>query len=150
MNIVLWRHAEAKFDADDLARELTLKGRKQASKMARQLKEWLPENMECWVSEAKRSQETAQFLPCPKKIFSELNPEANPIEIAQLLLRAPKDKTIVIVGHQPWIGQLCAFMLNQNWQTQSYWSVKKAAFWWFEAEVANDVFLAKLQSMQTP
>lgn len=150
MNIILWRHAEAKFDVNDLARELTPKGKKQASKMARILKSMLPEQTECWVSEAKRSQETAAFLPYIKKVCSALNPEAHPMQIAQLLLEIPNDKTVVIVGHQPWLGQLCAFMLNQNWETSSYWSIKKAAFWWFEAEVVDEVFLAKLQSMRAP
>ena len=72
------------------------------------------------------------------------------MQIAQLLLEIPNDKTVVVVGHQPWLGQLCAFMLNQNWETNSYWSIKKAAFWWFEVEVVNEVFLAKLQSMRAP
>ena len=109
MNIILWRHAEAKFDVNDLARELTPKGKKQASKMARILKSMLPEQTECWVSEAKRSQETAAFLPHIQTVCSALNPEAHPMQIAQLLLEIPNDKTVVVVGHQPWLGQLCAF-----------------------------------------
>lgn len=150
MNIILWRHAEAHDDSDDLARELTVKGERQAAKMAAYLRERLPENYELWVSEAKRSQQTAAYLAEPTSVLPEINPEADVRQIAQKLLQANEMATIVIVGHQPWLGELCAFMLNQNWQNQAYWSVKKAAFWWFVAHPSDGILLAKLKWMMAP
>lgn len=150
MQIILWRHAEAEMGQDDLARFLTEKGKRQAMQMAEILRNRLPENHRVWVSQAARSQQTASFLTLNLEVFSELNPEQNAQSVAKLLFGQPEDDTIVIVGHQPWIGELCAFLLNQSWQTQAYWSVKKGAFWWFSAHESDGVFLCKLKTMLTP
>lgn len=150
MNIILWRHAQAVDGEDDLMRELSAQGRKQAAKMAAQLRNKLPENYELWVSQALRSQQTAKYLGAPTLMLPEINPDVDAIHIAPLLLAQDEQATIVVVGHQPWIGELCAFFLNQNWQNHAYWSVKKGAFWWFEGTVDDGVLLAKLRLMQTP
>lgn len=150
MQIILWRHAEAMNGVDDLARELTDKGHKQAAKIANELRKRLPESYTLWVSEAKRSQQTAAYLKVKQVIRSEINPEAQPQLIAKLLTQCVDEETIVIVGHQPWIGQLCAFLLNQNWYDVPYWSVKKGAFWWFQAYPSNGVMLSKLKTMLSP
>ena len=58
---------------------------------------------------------------------------------------------LVIVGHQPWIGSLCAFLLNQNWLGNSYWSVKKSAFWWFECRaIGSEYAVSKLRLVLAP
>lgn len=150
MNIILWRHAEAHDGSDDLARELTPKGERQAAKMAGLLREKLPEDFELWVSQAKRSQQTAAYLAVPTRTLAAINPDADVRAIARLLLAADENATIVLVGHQPWIGELCAFILNQSWHNQAYWSVKKAAFWWFTAHPSDGVLLAKLKYMLAP
>lgn len=150
MNIILWRHAEAEEGSDDLARELTEKGHRQATRMAAELRERLPENFELWVSQAKRSQQTAAYLGQVTRMLPEINPEADVRSIAQLLLQCDEKATVVLVGHQPWLGELCAFILNQNWHNQAYWSIKKAAFWWFVAHPSNGVLLAKLRIMLAP
>lgn len=151
MQIILWRHAEAEEGVNDLNRCLTLKGRKQAEKMARELQKRLPEEYQVWVSEAVRSQQTGAYLKSPiVKQFSQLNPSANACEVLQLLLPLKEKETVVIVGHQPWIGELCAFLLNQNWHNSAYWSVKKGAFWWFQCYPSCGVMLSKLKCMVTP
>lgn len=150
MNLILWRHAEAEDGMDDLARELTAKGRRQAQKMADVLRGKLPENRQIWVSRAARSRQTAAYLGAPTRELPELNPEADARQIAALLAQIGADETVVIVGHQPWIGQLCAFLLNQSWQTRAYWSVKKGGFWWFECLPHEGVYPAKLKLMLTP
>ncbi|XXQ69395.1 SixA phosphatase family protein [Neisseriaceae bacterium B1] len=150
MNIILWRHAEAHDGSDDLERELTAKGERQAAKMVAHLRERLPENYELWVSEAKRSQQTAAYLAEPTRMLPEINPESDVRAILDLLMKADESATIVVVGHQPWLGELCAFILNQSWHNQAYWSVKKAAFWWFVAHPSDGILLAKLKWMMTP
>ena len=55
MELILWRHAEAEDGAPDIARELTAKGHKQATKMAEFLRPRLPENTRILVSPARRT-----------------------------------------------------------------------------------------------
>ena len=147
MHIILWRHAEAQIGSNDLARKLTDKGCRQAEKMAAQLHNRLPEHYQLWVSQAQRSRQTADYLGKPTHEFSQLNPKADVRQVAGLFTHIREDETVVIVGHQPWIGQLCAFLLNQSWQNQAYWSVKKGGFWWFKCFADEDVYLSKLKLM---
>ncbi|MCP2041625.1 phosphohistidine phosphatase [Neisseria sp. HSC-16F19] len=133
MHIILWRHAEAEPGFNDLARRLTDKGRKQARCSASWLKRHLPPGYRLWISEAVRSRETAEYLRRADQVQPLINPEADPQRIAELLRVEHDSAALVLVGHQPWIGQLCAWLLNDGqWQPHSYWSVKKSAFWWFE------------------
>lgn len=132
MHLILWRHAEAEPGLDDLARPLTAKGHKQAQRSAAWLRAHLPPDYRLWVSEALRSRETAAYLRHAARLQPLINPEANPHRIARLLQAEHPESTLVLVGHQPWIGQLCAWLLNDAWQAHGYWSVKKSAFWWFE------------------
>lgn len=151
MNIILWRHAQAEEGSDDLARELTLKGHRQAAKMAALLRKKLPENSRLWVSQAMRSRQTAAHLGGNFEIFAELNPDVDARTLPALLQQAHDNDTLVIVGHQPWIGQLCRFLLNRGWDLHDethYWSVKKGSFWWFEAHADQDIFRAKLLTVQ--
>lgn len=150
MHIILWRHAEAEIGPNDLARELTVKGHNQAEKMADQLRKKLPNHYQLWTSQAQRSRQTASYLSTPTHEFPELNPEADARQIPQLFQQITSNEIVVIVGHQPWIGQLCAFLLNQNWQNDAYWSVKKGGFWWFECHPQQSVYLSKLKLMLTP
>lgn len=169
MNIILWRHAEAEdgisevlsimdggshdeelFRQDDLSRCLTAKGHKQAAKMAAELKKRLPEKYQLWVSQALRSQQTGEYLRHVSKQYAELNPDVGAKDVLRLLLSLPEKETVVIVGHQPWIGELCAFLLNQSWNSQAYWSVKKGAFWWFQSYPSDGVMLSKLKCMLIP
>lgn len=151
MKIILWRHAQAEEGHDDLARELTLKGHRQAAKMAAILRKKLPENFRLWVSEAMRSQQTAAHLGGNFEVLSALNPEIMADTLPQLLQGIHDNDTVVIVGHQPWIGQLCAYMLNRCWHSENNdWSVKKGSFWWFESKLVEGEFHSKLISVMTP
>jgi phosphohistidine phosphatase len=57
MDLILWRHADAEMAAegeDDLSRQLTVKGEKQAVRMAAWLDRHLPEGARILVSPARR------------------------------------------------------------------------------------------------
>lgn len=149
MDIILWRHAEAADGSIDLERPLTAKGQRQAQKAAAELAARLPERYGLWVSQALRSRQTAGYLNTPNRTLPELNPDADPGRIVPLLEGIAENDTVVIVGHQPWIGSLCAFLLNQNRQHPG-WAVKKGAFWWFRCHPCGGVFLSRLKLMMTP
>ena len=128
MELILWRHADAEDGTPDSERRLTGKGAKQAQQMAAWLKERLPKDTLVLVSPARRAQETAQALARKFEIRSELNTATTP----QAVLRAagwPRgDRTVVVVGHQPTLGDTAALLLGAR---TGGWSVRKGAIWWF-------------------
>lgn len=127
MQLILWRHAEAEDGLSDMARRLTAKGEKQADKMAAFLRPLLPPNTRILVSPAKRTQQTAQALG--KNFITEpaIAPGASP----QAILKAadwPKGEgCVLIVGHQPSLGEVAALLMAGK---AEYWSIKKGAVWW--------------------
>lgn len=127
MDLILWRHAEAEESQPDMQRALTEKGHKQAQKMAQWLKPRLPENTRILVSPAVRAQQTAAALTKDFTTMDELAPDAQ----AQAILHAagwPRvGGTVVVVGHQPTLGEVLSQLLTQG--TDS-WCIKKGAVWW--------------------
>ncbi|WP_066567021.1 histidine phosphatase family protein [Snodgrassella sp. CFCC 13594] len=151
MDLILWRHAEAEEGDEDLQRKLTNKGQQQAKITATWLRERLPEHTRVWVSQAKRSQQTAAHLKLPVSVVPMLNPTTRSHDLPGLLQRENNESALVWVGHQPWLGQMCAFLLNQQWDNTLYWSVKKSGFWWFEIKVDSHRRIeAKLKAALTP
>ncbi|WP_338808993.1 histidine phosphatase family protein [Neisseria leonii] len=150
MNLILWRHAQAEYrDGPDLARLLTAHGHRQAEHTARWLRPLLPDGAEIWVSEAARSQQTAVYLNPEYAVSPLLNPDAAPENIMPLLAAAAEKSTVIIVGHQPWIGALCACLLNGGTPAES-WPVKKSGVWWFNVKHTPDGLHAKLKAAMTP
>lgn len=127
MDLILWRHAEAEDGFPDHARKLTAKGEKQAQAMAVWLKDRLPREHRIIVSPAKRTQQTAAALTDE----FETEPQVGVGAAVEALLAAagwPDAKeAVVIVGHQPTLGEVAAYLLADSRQG---WSVKKGAVWW--------------------
>lgn len=141
-NLILWRHAEAEVESasgKDIDRSLTKRGRKDAAKMAKWLIQHLPANTEIISSPARRCLETAatlhKFGSHNIKVAEFLSVE-NPVDsIAQKVINADNNKTILIVGHQPNLGLLIARLLGMN---ESACVVKKGAVWWLRQRFDDD------------
>jgi phosphohistidine phosphatase len=130
MELILWRHAEAEDGLNDLARELTPKGRKQAAKMAAWLNARLPRECRILASPAVRAQQTAQALERDIETVSALRPGAT----VQAMLDAAgwpgqDDDWVLVAGHQPDLGAVAATLLG----AEGSLSIKKAAAWWFSS-----------------
>ena len=160
-NIILWRHAQAEL-ADfelgehDNARQLTAKGHVQAKRMGRWLKEHLPKNTVLLCSPAVRAVQTAETLHYKIQLDSALLPGATLSEVLNALAPYQKQKNILIVGHQPWLGELLAYLFDQKAvdvaNVQSI-SVKKGAVWWLRLHSYDDSSqqdFYKLYTLQTP
>jgi phosphohistidine phosphatase len=150
-DIIFWRHAEA-FDAidgqSDLDRKLTVKGQRNAERVAHWLDRNLPQKCRVFASEAKRSQQTAHCLPRKFKVLSAINPDASAEQVLQALDWPESDDMIVVVGHQPWIGDCIAMLLNL--ETQQTLSVKKSAAWWLQHRSRDDEHGVVLRAVVTP
>ena len=136
MDLILWRHADAESGVPDEDRKLTAKGEKQAERMAAWLKENLPKDVMVLASPARRARDTAEALTKKFDTIREVGTSAN----AQAVLKAagwPRgDRTVVVVGHQPTLGQAAALALTGK---TADWSIKKGAIWWLVARSPNEV-----------
>jgi phosphohistidine phosphatase len=146
MQLILWRHAQAE-DAPsaasnswtgsgdprnrDLARELTIKGEKQARRTAEWLRPRLPPGTLVLVSPAIRTVQTAQQLTANLERVEALAPDTAP----EALLAAAQwpgtlERSVVIVGHQPTLGRLASLLLTGQDLDLAF---GKSAAWWFQS-----------------
>lgn len=150
MDLILWRHAEAVEIAGnqtDLSRELTQKGNKQAARMASWLDKQLPETTKIWASPAVRSEQTARALGRKFKISPEISPGASVDQLLALTQWPNAKGYVLVVGHQPTLGQTVARLLNMN---VSECAFKKGAIWWLRYRQREDEENAVVVTVQSP
>ena len=147
MELILWRHAEAVDDIPDHDRKLTVKGIKQAEKIAAFLRQHLPVNHRILVSPAIRAQQTVAALTDKFTISPAIAPGAS----AQTVLRAAQwpdaDGAVLVVGHQPTLGEVAAQLLGCNDYSLS---IKKGALWWFNSREREESARITLRLVITP
>ena len=147
MELILWRHAEAEEGSDDLPRALTRRGQQQAARMARWLRERLPRSARVMCSEATRAIQTASALTKSYEVVPVLNPGASLPEILRLVNWLADDEVVVLVGHQPWLGELASTLMTGE---AHYWVVKKGGVWWLQRRQRGGATQVRLQAMVTP
>ena len=127
MELILWRHADAEDGIPDSDRKLTAKGVKQAARMAKWLRARLPADVLILVSPAKRAQQTARELDPDFKTVKEIGLAASAEDILLAAGWPGNDRTVVVVGHQPTLGEAAALLLTG---AKEQWNVKKGAVIW--------------------
>lgn len=127
MELILWRHADAEDGAPDAERRLTGKGVRQAEQMAKWLKERLPKDALVLASPARRAQETAQALTGKYETRGELDTGTPPRSVLKAIGWPRGDHTVVVVGHQPTLGETASLLLTGSTLALS---VRKGAIWW--------------------
>jgi phosphohistidine phosphatase len=145
MDLILWRHADAEDGADDLRRELTAKGRKQAARVAQWLLQHLPEDFEVVASPAARAQQTAAALTTSFKTEKQLAPGA-PVHAILKAAGWPggkSDRTLIVVGHQPDLGRAAAHLLAGK---QAGWHIKKGGLWWVSSKNSDELIVRAVVS----
>jgi phosphohistidine phosphatase len=146
MDLILWRHAEAEDSSPDLSRVLTQKGQKQARRMAEWLDSQLPESCKILVSPAVRTLQTVEPLGRKFKVVPALAPGASAADILQAANWPNSREPVLVVGHQPTLGQVAALLLCGQ---QQYWEMKKASAWWFVQREAGDPAGVVLKAVMT-
>jgi phosphohistidine phosphatase len=135
MDLILWRHAEAEEGENDLARELTPKGQKQAQRVAQWLLQRLPAKFTLISSPAARAQQTAEALGVPVKTLKDIAPGAAVSAILKAASWPDHKGTVVVVGHQPDLGHAAAFLLAG---ARTEVSIKKGGLWWLNDRARED------------
>ena len=157
MDLILWRHAEAAEhpdpqhgrpgDALDLARRLTPRGEKQAARMASWLDRQLPEGARIWCSPAARCEQTVLALGRRYKVSEVLLPEADPQALLDLVQWPAGRSPVLVVGHQPTLGQVIARLLGL---AEPDCAVRKGALWWLRHRERAGLAQHVIVTVQTP
>lgn len=150
MDLILWRHAEAEEgaeDMDDLQRPLTARGEKQAARMAAWLDRQLPEGLRVLSSPARRAEQTALALGRKFKLRAELLPDGSPQELLDLTQWPRARGAVLVVGHQPVLGQTVARLLDIR---SGECAVRKGAVWWLRQRQRMEHSETILLAVQSP
>ncbi len=155
-HIILWRHAQAEelFDGDDMMqihtaqsdmqRVLTEKGQRQAADMAMWLKSRLPKATILQCGSALRAFQTAEALhevnkACKININQALKPGASLNTVLACIAQTNSCDSLLLVGHQPWLGQLAAHLLGTSLAGHiKELPIKKGAIWWLRLDKTLD------------
>lgn len=156
MDLILWRHAEAAGFASnvpeanstpDHARELTAKGIKQAEKIAAFLRQHLSDDCRILVSPTTRTQQTAAALTDHFTLAPTIAPGASAQAVLQAARWPDAGGTVLVVGHQPTLGEVAAQLLGCDGYSLS---VKKGALWWFNRREREGSAQITLRLVITP
>jgi phosphohistidine phosphatase len=150
MDLILWRHAEAEDAAagqSDLERALTAKGQKQARRMGQWFASQLPDNCRVLSSPALRTLQTAEGLGRKFKIHPDLAPGADPADVLKAANWPGAKETVMVVGHQPTLGQAAALLMTGEDQD---WEIRKASAWWFAQREPGDPASLYLKAVMGP
>jgi phosphohistidine phosphatase len=150
MDLILWRHAEAhvlREGQDDLERALTTKGERQAQRMAEWLNQRLAHSTRILVSPAVRTKQTVKALDKSFKTLPALAPDATPEAVLQAARWPEANEPVLVVGHQPTLGEVAALVLTGSAQP---WAIKKGAVWWLRHREREGVVQVVLQAVQSP
>jgi phosphohistidine phosphatase len=147
MDLLLWRHAEAEIGEPDHGRSLTSKGHKQAAKVGHWLDRNLPDNCRILCSPAQRCEQTAKATGRRFRIVEELAPGASPAGLLNIAGWPDAREPVVIVGHQPALGEVASILLSGSAQE---WTIRKANVWWLTNRVKDDAAYVVLRAVMGP
>ena len=149
MDLLLWRHAEAEDGFPDARRRLTLRGEKQARQIAAWLKENGPADLRVIASPATRCQQTAEALGLPFETDRRLSIEGDVTTLLAAVNWPDGDKSgaVLVVGHQPTLGQTAALLLSG---TEANWTIKKGALWLFSNRTRREETQTILRAVVPP
>ena len=150
MNLILWRHADARDagpDGDDLGRPLTAKGVRQAERMAEWLNHRLADSTRILVSPALRCQHTAHALGRKARTVEALAPGASGLALLAAARWGETAEPVLLVGHQPSLGLAAALAVTGH---EAAWAVKKCAVWWLRRRLHEDLAQTLIEAVQSP
>lgn len=147
MDLILWRHAEAEAHVaegdveGDLRRALTPKGKRHAARVGAWLHRQLPEDVRVLSSPARRCVQTVEALGRNYKLVGALAPDSGAEAIIEAAGWPEHRQPVLIVGHQPLLGQVASLVLCGGKQD---WRIRKAGVFWITHKNSDGVAYVKL------
>ena len=129
MDLILWRHAEAQPGEPDADRELTVKGRKQAKRMAASLKNRLSGRYQILASPTARTRQTAMTLTADYDVSEDIGPAATARGIVKAAGWPDGKGTVIVVGHRPGLNRAAALLITGR---EHEWEMKRGGLWWLQ------------------
>lgn len=147
MELILWRHAHAEPGEPDADRGLTAKGHQQAAKMAGWLDCTLPSSCRILVSPTARTRQTATALGRKFTLSAELGPGTTAKRILAAVHWPQGREPVLIVGHQPSLGQLAALLVAG---TEQDWPIGKGCVWWIAQRIRAGLTQTYVRAVMAP
>jgi phosphohistidine phosphatase len=139
LELILWRHAEAEphvaTHEGDQRRALTSKGARHASRVGAWLDRQLPAQCRILVSPALRCVQTAEALGRKFTTAPALNTDSTPEHILEAAGWPGQRLPVVVVGHQPLLGQVAAQIFSG---APHEWKIRKASVLWIARKSEDD------------
>ncbi|MFW5920467.1 MAG: SixA phosphatase family protein [Polyangiales bacterium] len=136
MNLYVVRHAFARAaepGEDDAERPLTAKGRARFRKEVKAMAALKLSFDRIYHSPWLRAVQTAELLADRLDGQSVVTPH-----LAQTpgpaLLEELEGQKVAVVGHQPWLGELCAWLVHGDKAPADHWELGKGGLVWLEGE----------------
>jgi phosphohistidine phosphatase len=138
MELLLWRHADAVDDTPDHARKLSKFGGKQAKIVADWLTKHAPKDARLLASPTTRTRQTAGFFREKMEIREALASSAAADEILALLDWPNAQTPVIVVGHQPMLGEIAKRLLPEGGYRGAF---GKGELWWFSGKQDGQAIL---------
>lgn len=132
MDLILWRHADARDGGPDMERPLTAKGLQQAERMAEWLRPRLHKATRILASPAIRAIQTANALGGDYETVTEIAPGADGVHVLAAAGWPDAGGAVLLVGHQPTLGEAASLLLFGETRPMS---IKKAGVLWLTNRV---------------
>lgn len=130
MDLILWRHADARDardDEPDAERPLTAKGERQAARMGQWLSRQLPDTTRVLVSPTLRTRQTAAHLDRKLRLCADVAPGASVDTLLEAARWPDARDPVLVVGHQDTLGLTVAWLLAHSVEP---WTIRKGTVWW--------------------
>lgn len=147
MELILWRHADAEAGSDDAQRELTDKGRRQAARMGKWLRNQISQNWQILASPARRAQQTVAALGRPFETRLALDVGATSRAMLRETQWPDGAANVIVVGHQPALGQVASLLLSG---VDGNLPFKKGGIWWFSTRIEESEMGIVLKAVISP